>query len=107
MKRSLKNTIVKPRAIAAPSGSGLTKGDELIRRLRLEFGYDPLKELVELAQGSDATVGERIRIAETVMSYYQPKVKAIDYNPNSGETISLNITFPEKKELSVEELVVN
>lgn len=118
MKRSLKSrkalfkneqpVLVRPGLLDAPTGNGLTKGDELLRRLKFEFDYDPLSELISIARADDTTNQEKIRIAQEILGYYQPKVKAISLNPNAGETISLNIMFPDKdQEHGLEDLAIN
>lgn len=88
--------LTKPGTTSAyPDGKGLTKGDELLRRLQFEFGYDPLKELVKLASSNKTTSSEKIKIASEIMSYYQPKVKPMELNPNAGEVIQVNISYPD------------
>lgn len=61
-KDSVKPLLKKPSPSAVvPDGKGCTKGDELLRRLRFEFGYDPIKELVHLARSAKQTVLKRLR----------------------------------------------
>lgn len=74
-------------------GSGLTKTDELIRRLKYGLKYDPLVELVKLAKSQKTTASEKIRIASELLSYYQPKLKPMEMNPNEGEVINVNIMY--------------
>ena len=83
-------------AKSAPTGAGTTKGDILLQRLATEFRVDPLAELVKLAKRSDS---EKIKkeIYSELMSYYMPKMKAIDNNPHQGETINVSIIFPEEE----------
>lgn len=78
----------------APTGTGTTKGDILMQRLANEFKIDPLAELVKLARRSD---NDKLRkeIYAELMSYYMPKMKAIDHNPHQGETINVSFIFPE------------
>lgn len=80
-----------------PTGTGATKGDLLMQRLRFEFGYDPIEELVNIAQDKKTSSGDRIKIATELLSYYQPKMKAMDFNPDQGEVIKINISFPDKE----------
>ena len=87
-----------------PNGQGITKGDELLRRLRLELKYDPVKELVELAKSAKTNSSEKIKIASELLSYYQPKVKAVELNPNAGEVIKVNISFPEETPKGLSEI---
>lgn len=96
-KTTKKPFLKKPAPLGfIPDGKGLTKGDELIRRLRYEFGYDPIKELVSLARSVKTNSSEKIKIASELLSYYQPKVKAMELNPNAGEVINVNISFPDE-----------
>lgn len=92
-----KEQLKKPNATSVvPNGKGQTKGDELLRRLRFEFSYDPIKELVGLAKSAKTNNSEKIKIATELLSYYQPKMKAMDFNPNAGEVIKINVSFPEE-----------
>ena len=85
-KDSIKPLLKKPSpSVVVPDGKGCTKGDELLRRLRFEFGYDPINST------------EKIKIASELLSYYQPKMKAMDFNPNAGEVINVNISFPDEE----------
>ena len=96
-KDSVKPLLKKPSPSAVvPDGKGCTKRDELLRRLRFEFGYDPIKELVHLARSAKTNSTEKIKIATELLSYYQPKMKAMDFNPNAGEVINVNISFPDE-----------
>ena len=97
-KDSLKPLLKKPSpSVVVPDGKGCTKGDELLRRLRFEFGYDPIKELVNLARSAKTNSTEKIKIASEQLIYYQPKMKAMDFNPNAGEVINVNISFPDEE----------
>lgn len=90
--------IKKPRPIPArkaPNGLGGTKGDILMHRLAAEFKLDPIKELVKMSQRPDITSELRFKIMNELLSYYMPKMKATDTNPNQGEVISVNIKFPD------------
>lgn len=97
-KDSIKPLLKKPSpSVVVPDSKGCTKGDELLRRLRFEFGYDPIKELVHLARSAKTNSTEKIKIASELLSYYQPKMKAMDFNPNAGEVINVNISFPDEE----------
>ena len=89
-KDSLKPLLKKPSpSVVVPDGKGCTKGDELLRRLRFE--------LVHLARSAKTNSTEKIKIASELLSYYQPKMKAMDFNPNAGEVINVNISFPDEE----------
>lgn len=90
------NDFKKPAATEkTPTGRGYTKGDELIRRLKAEFHYDPLSELVKLAKSEKTSSGEKVKIATEILSYMVPKLKAVEVKQNHGETIKINIFTPE------------
>ena len=93
----LKSVLKKPTAIPAakaPTGRGTTKGDMLVQRLASEFKHDPIAELVRLAQSDEVTNELKYRINSDLVGFYLPKVKAIDTNPNDGETISVKVILP-------------
>ena len=62
------------------------------------------KELVELAKSAKTNSSEKIKIASELLSYYQPKVKAVELNPNAGEVIKVNISFPEETPKGLSEI---
>lgn len=84
-----------PRAIA-PDMADLGKADNLLRQMRYGLGYDPLTELVGLARSKDTTNTEKIRIATELLGYTHPKMKAIQVNPDMGEVININVSYPDK-----------
>lgn len=79
----------------APTGKGTTKNDLLVQRLAMEFEFDPIAQLVELARNKYSSPDLKAKINMELLQYYLPKLKAIDTNPNQGETISINIIQPE------------
>lgn len=93
-------TKAKPTGFYA-TGNGLTKTDELMRKLRYSLNYDPLTELVKLAKSAKTTSSEKIKIASELLSYYQPKLKPMEMNPNDGEVINVNIVYGQKHEHTV------
>lgn len=96
-KEKVKELFKKPSTLPvskAPTGKGLSKNDILVQRLANEFHHDPIAELVKLAKSSRVMPETKVKINLELLSYYMPKLKAIDTNPNQGETISLNIILP-------------
>ena len=90
---TLASEYTKPAPTRKAPEKGFTKTDELMRKLKYGLGYDPLIELVKLAKSSKTTCSEKIRIASELMSYYQPKLKPMEVNPNEGEVINVNIMY--------------
>ncbi len=80
-----------------PTGRGYTKGDELVRRLRNEFGYDPLSELIKLAKSDKTSSGEKVKIATEIFSYYMPKLKSVEVKQDQSDHIKINIFTPDSK----------
>lgn len=79
-----------------PTGKGKSKNDILIQRLAAEFGHDPVEELIKLARSSKTSSDIKMKINMELLNYCIPKLKAIDTNPNQGETISVNVILPSK-----------
>ena len=52
--------------------------------------YDPLHELITLAQDEDATRAEKIRIAEVLMKRAYPELRSVDMT-SAGEPIRVVI----------------
>ena len=81
--------IKKPRAGRAPDLSNTERIDNLLRKMQMGLGYDPLVELVKLAKKPNTTNAEKIKIAQDLMSYVYPKVKAVSNDPNMGDIINI------------------
>lgn len=103
-KQQLKDTFKKPSMLSAkkaPTGRGETAGDQLVRRLAVEFGYDPISELVKTARSAKTSPELKTKINMELVQYYLPKIRAVDTNPNAGEVISINVipstTIPSTK----------
>ena len=93
-KQQLKDTFKKPSMLPvkkAPTGRGETAGDQLVRRLAVEFGYDPISELVKTARSAKTSPELKTKINMELVQYYLPKIRAVDTNPNAGEVISINV----------------
>ena len=96
--KEIKQELRKPTPLPpskAPTGKGSTKNDLLVQRLAMEFEFDPVAQLVELARHKYSSPDLKAKISMELLQYYLPKLKAIDTNPNQGETISINIIQPE------------
>lgn len=92
--QSLKDQFKKPSPLPPskyPDGHGKSKGDILVQRLALEFQHDPVAELVKLAKSNRISPDLKAKINMELIQYYIPKLRAIDTNPNQGETIQINI----------------
>lgn len=87
------NLIKKPRAGRAPDIRRTDSIDNLLRKLQLGLGYDPLVELVALARDKKSTNKEKITIASELMSYVYPKVKATATDPNMGDVINITVAY--------------
>lgn len=83
----------KPSATTAPSLQGNRSIDNLLRKMQLGLGYDPLLELVAIAKSNKSSVTEKIRIAQELMSYVYPKVKSIATDPNLGDIINITVKY--------------
>lgn len=83
-----------------PDMNDLGKADNLLRQLRYGLGFDPLAELVGLYRELDTSTAERIRIASELLSYTHPKMKAVQVNPEQGEVITINVSYPDEKSAS-------
>lgn len=97
LSNALKETFSPPSPISAkkaPTGKGTSKGDMLVQRLAVEFQHDPIEELVKLARSNRVSPDLKAKINLELIQYYIPKLRAIDTNPNQGETISINIINP-------------
>lgn len=80
-----------------PNGRGNTRGDELLRRLRNEFRYDPISELIKLAKSEKTSTGEKVKIATEIYSYIAPKLKAVEVKQDQSDHIKINIFTPDSK----------
>ena len=69
------------------------KIDNLLRKMQMGLGYDPLVELVTLARKSTTTNGEKIKIAQELMGYVYPKVKSVSTDPNMGDVINITVQY--------------
>lgn len=97
VSQDLKKEFKKPSplpASKAPTGRGSTKNDLFVQRLAVEFQHDPVAELVKIAQSTRISPDLKAKINLELLSYYLPKLKAIDTNPNQGEVINLNVVLP-------------
>ena len=92
------NQVMKrPRAGRAPSLSKTERIDNLLRKMQMGLGYDPLVELVSLARKSSTTNGEKIKIAQELMSYVYPKVKSVATDPNMGDVINVTVQYEDSE----------
>lgn len=85
--------IKKPRASRAPDLSKTERIDNLLRKMQMGLGYDPLVELISLARKQSTTTGEKIKIAQDLMSYVYPKIKAVSNDTTSGEVINITVEY--------------
>lgn len=83
----------KPKAGRAPDLSKTERIDNLLRKMQMGLGYDPLVELVTLARKPSTSTNERIKIAQDLMSYVYPKVKAVTTDTNQGEVINITVQY--------------
>lgn len=83
-----------------PDMNDLGKADNLLRQMRYGLGFDPLAELVGLYRDLETTTAERIRIASELLSYTHPKMKAVQADPDQGEVININVSYPDEKSAS-------
>jgi hypothetical protein len=60
-----------------PRGAHCKRNLEAIRLLK-KLKFDPLSELITLAQDPSASRQDRITIATTLMAYAYPRLKSID-----------------------------
>ena len=93
----MSNTLRKPRATSAPVMNGSRSIDNLLRRMQLGYNYDPLVELMAIARSTKSSVAEKIKIAQELMSYVYPKVKAIATDPNMGDVINITVQYDDKE----------
>ena len=93
----MSNTLRKPRATSAPAMNGSRSIDNLLRRMQLGYNYDPLVELMAIARSTKSSVAEKIKIAQELMSYVYPKVKAIATDPNMGDVINITVQYDDKE----------
>lgn len=89
--------IKKPRAGRAPDLSNTERIDNLLRKMQMGLGYDPLVELVKLAKKPNTTNAEKIKIAQDLMSYVYPKVKAVSNDPNMGDIINITVQYDDNE----------
>lgn len=95
----MSNTLRKPRATSAPAMNGSRSIDNLLRRMQLGYNYDPLVELMAIARSTKSSVAEKIKIAQELMSYVYPKVKAIATDPNMGDVINITVKYDDDKDV--------
>lgn len=89
--------IKRPRAGRAPDLSKTERIDNLLRKMQMGLGYDPLVELVKLAKKPSTTNMEKIKIAQDLMSYVYPKVKAVSNDPNMGDIINITVQYDDNE----------
>lgn len=80
-----------------PSSKTLKAHDVFTERMIRDLKHDPVKELVDLAQHPDDSIRMRelkAQINMELLQYMIPKLKAVDTNPNQGETISISVVMP-------------
>lgn len=87
----------KPRASRAPDLSKTERIDNLLRKMQMGLGYDPLVELVSIARKPSTTNTEKIRIAQDLMSYVYPKVKSVSTDPNMGDVINITVQYDDNE----------
>lgn len=63
---------------------------ELMRKLKYELSFDAAEELVRLYRLSKK-LPEKIKIAESMMSYQYPKLKAMELAAAQGDSVTFNI----------------
>ena len=90
-------SIKKPRAGRAPSLGKAEKIDNLLRKMQMGLGYDPLVELVSLARKPSTTNSEKIKIAQELMGYVYPKVKSVSTDPNMGDVINITVAYDDSE----------
>lgn len=64
---------------------------ELMRQLKYELDFDAAQELVKLYRNTGAKFGDKIKIAQELMGYQYPKLKAIELAARQGEAVVFNI----------------
>ena len=89
--------IKKPRAGRTPDLSKTERIDNLLRKMQMGLGYDPLVELVKLSKKPNTTNAEKIKIAQDLMSYVYPKVKAVSNDPNMGDIINITVQYDDNE----------
>lgn len=88
----------KPRTADALSPVGSKSIDNLLRKMQAGFGYDPLVELISIARSTKSSVAEKIKIAQELMQYVYPKVKAMATDPNMGDVINITVKYDDDKD---------
>jgi len=63
---------------------------ELMRRLH-KMDYDPLEQLIELAGRGDMSTKELLKLNEILMQYRYPKLKALEIDQKTKQTVSINL----------------
>ena len=76
-----------------PSSRTLKSHDIFTQRLLQDLQHDPLEALVELSRNAKSDY-VKAQINLELLQYMIPKLKAVDTNPNQGETISINVMLP-------------
>lgn len=64
---------------------------DLMRKLQYDLNFDAAEELVKLYRNSKMDLSGKMRIAETMMKYQYPALKAHELKANQGELITFNI----------------
>lgn len=68
----------------------------------IDEGYDPAVELVRIVQSGELPAEVQARFLNELITYYQPKVKAIEISGKGGGPIELAFT-PEQARAIAEE----
>lgn len=64
---------------------------ELLRRLEKELHYDPVKELVSIAQRSGTNTATKVAIAKEIMKYRYPMLKAVEIDAQVKAPVIFNM----------------
>lgn len=64
---------------------------ELMRQLKYELDFDAAAELVKIYRTQGVRMNEKIKIAQELMSYQYPKLKAVELAAKQGEAVVFNI----------------
>ncbi len=97
-----KNMLRHSYTSVAPDMHGMTKADELLRQMRVGLGYDPLVELVEIAQSTD-NEAIRVTIAKELMQYVHPKQRSKEVSQDKAEVFDIQIITDETLNLMLPE----
>lgn len=78
----------KPNMSVKDSTEALRKG---IRDLCKRQGYDPIEEMIALAQDEDTPIDLKVRIHKEIAEYTVPKLRSIDINANVTTGLTVNV----------------